>query len=177
MDYFPNVRAVTFFANEVLPAVREQCPDATFQIVGSSPSADVERLGELEGVEVTGRVPDVRPYLENARVAVTPIDLARGIQNKILEALAMETPVVSSTVAFRGVDANPGDGVLVADSSKDVADNVIRVLRDDELASALAARGRKLVESRYSWAKNLEVLDRILSDLTQSATHPEGVQR
>jgi polysaccharide biosynthesis protein PslH len=99
MDYFPNIDAVQFFAREVFPLIRNLSPDLRFVIAGRNPSREVARLAETPGIHLTGDVPDMRPYLRAAAVAVAPMRIARGVQNKILEALAMDVPVVSSPMA------------------------------------------------------------------------------
>src|SRR5450830_1901821 len=104
MDYWPNIDAVQWFAHEVLPAVRQRHPQALFYIVGSRPSAQVLALAALPGVQVTGTVPDIRPYLAHASFAVAPLRIARGIQNKVLEAMAMRMPVLVSAQALEGID-------------------------------------------------------------------------
>ena len=158
MDYWPNVDAVRWFACEVLPAIRARHPDVTFHIVGSKPSGDVQDLARQDGVSVTGRVPDVRPYLRHALAAVAPLRIARGIQNKVLEAMAMARPVLVSTMGLEGIDAVHGDSVLVCDSADDYLWAV------DELVSAapvmnkrdeLGARARALIERDFNWARNL----------------------
>ena len=108
MDYPPNVDAVAWFAASVLPLVRRASPDAAFCIVGASPAPGVQALAALPGVTVTGRVPDVRPYLAHAAAAVAPMRIARGIQNKVLEAMAMARPVVVTPDALEGIAAHPG---------------------------------------------------------------------
>ena len=107
MDYWPNADAVTWFAAEVLPLIRDRMPGAQFHIVGANPGPDVLRLGNQRGVHVTGRVPDVRPYVAHADVSVAPLRMARGVQNKVLEAMALGRPVVASPQAFEGVRAVP----------------------------------------------------------------------
>jgi len=159
MDYFPNVQGVTFFANEVLPLVRRRHPDATFTIVGAHPSKQVVGLGALPGVTVTGRQEDIRPFLARASVAVAPLFLARGIQNKVLEAMSMRLPVVVTPAAFRGVDVDEGDGVYVAETPDSFALEVSKLLDDPLQARELGARGRRRVEERYVWDEQLALLE------------------
>ncbi|MBW8897819.1 MAG: TIGR03087 family PEP-CTERM/XrtA system glycosyltransferase, partial [Massilia sp.] len=108
MDYWPNVDAVQWFAADIFPALRERFAGLKFYIVGSRPAPAVQELARLPGVVVTGTVPDVRPYIAHAAVSVAPLRIARGIQNKVLEAMAMATPVVVSPQALEGIDAVPG---------------------------------------------------------------------
>ncbi len=160
MDYWPNINAVQWFAGEVMPAVLAQHPAARFYIVGSRPSAQVQLLSKLPGVHVTGSVPDVRPYLAHAKVSVAPLRIARGIQNKVLEAMSMAMPVVVSPQALEGIDAHPGSELLLADQANQFADAVCRLLAVTDASLGTAARLK--VESRYGWTANLARVDQLL---------------
>jgi sugar transferase (PEP-CTERM/EpsH1 system associated) len=153
MDYWPNVDAVQWFADDVFPRLRERCADLRFYIVGARPSAAVQALAQLPGVTVTGTVPDVRPYIAHARVAVAPLRIARGIQNKVLEAMAMATPVVVSPQALEGIDAVPGFDLVLADGAAEFVESVSSLLAQQESPLGGAARAR--VERQYSWPSNL----------------------
>jgi sugar transferase (PEP-CTERM/EpsH1 system associated) len=161
MDYRANVDAVRWFADAVLPEIRARHPDARFAIVGAKPDEKVRRLAERPGVIVTGRVEDVRPYVAHAAIAVAPLRIARGIQNKVLEAMAMARPVVASAEAFEGIDAEPGVDLAVADG-RSFADMVCRLLADPVEAAALGSRGRQRLTGRYTWERRLAPLDRIV---------------
>ena len=162
MDYYPNVDGCRWFADEILPAVRRAVPEARFTIVGSKPTPEVLALGERDGIEVTGFVDDPREYLARAAVSVAPLRVARGIQNKVLEALAMGLPTVGTTSATQGVEGSPGHDFLVADEAADFADQVIALLQDPERARALGRAGRDFVERTYDWEACLSPLDEIL---------------
>ncbi len=164
MDYFPNVQAVKWFCKEVLPEVQLNIPGASFTIVGARPTQEVLALSQQQGVIVTGQVPDVRPYIQNAAAAVAPLLLARGVQNKVLEAMAMETPVVVTQAAFRGVDAPAGEGVLPAADSKELAAKVVQLLNDPGLAAQIGKKGRRLVENRYVWDERLAHLEALIQE-------------
>lgn len=153
MDYWPNVDAVQWFCDEVFPVLRRQDPELRFYIVGSRPAPQVQALAQAAGVTVTGTVPDVRPYIRHARVAVAPLRIARGIQNKVLEAMAMATPVVVSPQALEGIAAEPGRELLLAPDAAGFADAVARLLARTGNDMGLAARAR--VEHHYSWPSNL----------------------
>ncbi len=161
MDYWANVDAVVWFAREVLPLVRASRPAARFVIVGSNPSAAVSALAGT-GVIVTGRVPDVRPYLAHGSVVVAPMRIARGIQNKVLEAMAMARPVVVTPSGLEGIAADANE-VLVADQPRPFADAVLAVLSGRHTRLGEAARRR--VSSDYSWD---QATDRLLSLLSSS---------
>lgn len=153
MDYWPNVDAVEWFAAEVFPKLAARFDDLRFYIVGARPTPAVQALARLPGVVVTGTVPDVRPYLAHAAVSVAPLRVARGVQNKVLEAMAMALPVVVSPQALEGIDAAPGAEVLLADGAEDFAQAVTRVLGEDD--RTLRTRARERVERLYSWPSNL----------------------
>lgn len=151
MNYFPNVDAVTYFAREVLPLVRREVPEAQFRIVGRDPNGAVRRLGGLPGVSVTGSVPDVRPHLAQAAVAVAPFRIARGVQNKVLEAMASGIPVVGTSLAFQSLGAGLDDGIRIADSSEAFARETARILRDPDLRRELGPQARRYVERHHRW--------------------------
>jgi len=162
MDYLPNIDAVTWFANEVFPAIRQALPAAQFLIVGLNPTAEVLRLRELSGVVVTGRVPSVAAYLAHAQVSVAPLRIARGIQNKVLEAMAMAMPIVVSSGALTGIRAKSGEHLICAETPREWSDACIRLVRDREDARRLGRAARKLVLDEYTWEAQFAKLDRFL---------------
>jgi sugar transferase (PEP-CTERM/EpsH1 system associated) len=179
MDYYPNVSGVVWFCREVFPLLRQQVPGVTFTICGSRPNAAVQELGRLPGVMVTGRVPDVRPYLARASVGVVPLHVARGIQNKLLEAMSMGLPTVATTAAFDGVEAEQDRHVLVADTALSFADAVVRLLNDGGLRQRLGQAARAWVEANYRWETQLSRLDKVLTAVTAGTSStlrsiPEG---
>jgi polysaccharide biosynthesis protein PslH len=165
MNYYPNVDGCAFFVREVLPLVRREFPEARFSIVGSHPSPEVQALASTEGVTVTGYVPDTRDWLGRAAVSVAPLRVARGIQNKVLEAMAMGLPVVGTTSATQGVEGLAGRDFLLADDAPAFARAVISLLRAPSEARALGMRGRAFVETHYDWEQVFEPLDRLLERL------------
>lgn len=158
MDYRPNIEAVTDFADIALPIIRERFPDARFIIVGRNPADAVKALGDRPGVLVTGEVADTRDWLAAADVVVAPLRLARGVQNKVLEAMAMARPVVASTAAAEGIDAEHDRDLLVGTDAQEEAAHVIALLTDPARARQLGEQGRRRVEQRYSWAAALAPL-------------------
>jgi polysaccharide biosynthesis protein PslH len=157
MDYAPNVDAVTWFAAQVMPRL----PEARFAIVGRNPTAPVRRLAGPR-VTVTGAVPDVRSWLAAADVVAAPLRIARGVQNKVLEAMAMARPVVASPAAFEGIEATPGRDLLVADGAEAQAEAIRSLLTDSTRAAALGAAARRRVEEAYSWQARLAPLAEIV---------------
>jgi len=159
MDYRPNIDAVCWFADAILPLVRKRYPAARFFVVGGKPSPEVQALASREGIVVTGRVPDVRPYVAAADVAVAPVRIARGVQNKVLEAMALARPVVATEAAWSGIDAEPERDLLVRSDAESFAAAVCAVLDDPALGARLAGNARQQVESRYAWPAQLAKLD------------------
>ncbi len=158
MDYWANVDAVVWFARSAWPDIRTARTQAQFWIVGARPAPQVEALAALDGVTVTGRVADVRPYLAHARVSVAPLRIARGVQNKVLEAMAMARPVVASPAAVEGIEAEPGHELTVAEAASDFAAAVIRYLEHED--AEIGARARARIAASYRWDENLRLLDR-----------------
>lgn len=162
MNYGPNEDAVRYCADEIFPLVREKVPDAEFWVVGADPSTEVRSLSGRHGVHVTGKVADVRPYIQAAGVCVCPMRYGAGIKNKILAAMAMGKPVVSTSMGLEGIEARPGHHVLRADTPGEFAEEVASVLTTEGLARRLGESGHRLVKERYSWAAMAESLERTL---------------
>ena len=160
MDYWPNVDGVRWFAEEVLPRVLDALPNAHFTIVGMRPTAAVKALASAR-VTVTGTVPDVRPYLQHAAVVVAPLRVARGIQNKILEAMAMARPVVATDACGAGIDAVNGRHFVTAHDAATMADAVVSLLRDGEAARMMGNAARARIVARYTWAAQLRLLEAV----------------
>jgi sugar transferase (PEP-CTERM/EpsH1 system associated) len=161
MDYPPNVDAVVWFATEILPLIRRTVAAARFYIVGNNPSPEVQRLAAIDGVVVTGRVADVRPYLMHATAGVAPLRVARGIQNKVLEAMSLGRPVVLTSGALEGIDAEPGKDVILADTIEAFAVGCCRLATtSDGVAIGAAARVRILCD--YDWSVRLRRFDDLL---------------
>jgi sugar transferase (PEP-CTERM/EpsH1 system associated) len=161
MDYWPNVDAVCWFAEEILPAVLKAAPDAVFYAVGARPAPAVQRLARLPGVRIPGQVPDVRPYLRHAAAVVAPLRIARGIQNKVLEGMAMARPTVVTPAALEGIEAVADHELLVAADARAFADQVVAALSATE-ASAVGAAARCRVLADFDWNNNLSAFDRLL---------------
>ncbi|MES1930695.1 group 1 glycosyl transferase [Salinisphaera dokdonensis CL-ES53] len=177
MDYAPNVEAVQWFVAEVLPRVREQQPGASFWIVGTRPTRDVLALARVDGVQVTGSVPDVRPYLRHADIGVAPMRIARGVQNKVLEALAMGCPVALTDAAATGLRVMDDDYAGVADTAAGLADQILRLtrVRAEREGHESFARARAYTTAHYGWASQFERLLETLEDRsTTGAGHVGG---
>lgn len=175
MDYWPNIEAVKWFADNVWADVRARFHDAEFYIVGMRPAAEVIALGKLPGITVTGSVPDVRPYVQHARVAVVPIRIARGVQNKAIEAMAMAKPIVISEICSRGIDALADEHMLVARDARQFTDHVLSAMEQD--MSALSARARARIVEAYSWEQNLQPVLRAIDSAIALQSRPAEATR
>lgn len=153
MDYWANEEGANWFAQQVLPTIRKSFPNCEFYIVGMNPSIGVQQLANFSGVTVTGAVADIRPYLQHADVIVVPLRIARGIQNKVLEAMAMARPVVTTSFALEGISAEVGREVQVADTAPEFAEQVIHLLNSSD--AMLGIHARHFVETHFSWAASL----------------------
>ena len=162
MDYYPNQECMKRFCAQVWPLLRAQRAAMKLIIVGADPTPSIKALDDLPGVTVTGSVPDVRPYILKSAVMVAPLAIARGTQNKILEAMAMGVPVVTSRVAAGGVDAEPGAHLLVADGADAIAEAILRITSDASERARLSKAGRERMLSSHAWGRSMERLDSII---------------
>jgi hypothetical protein len=176
MDYYPNQECMARFCADTWPLLKARRPALKLLIVGADPSPAVRRLGELPGVRVTGSVPDVRPHVRRSALMVAPLAIARGTQNKILEAMAMGVPVVTSAIAAGGVDAQPEAHFLVADGPAATAEAILRIVEDPAERARLAAAGRERMLSHHAWPRSMQRLDAIIERCVKSfRKHEETV--
>ncbi len=168
MGYGPNEDAALFFAREIFPLILEQRPKAQFWIVGSDPTDQVKDLGRTPGVHVTGKVEDVRPYLSQAGVFVCPLRYGTGVKNKILAAMAMQKPIVATSLSIDGLDLADNREVLLADEPRAFAEKVVGLLSDPNAVDRLAGNGLARVQSQYSWAAMGQALEKSI----QAAIEP-----
>jgi polysaccharide biosynthesis protein PslH len=157
MDYWANVDAVTWFATQIFPALRQTFNNLEFWIVGSRPAPAVKKLAASAGVHVTGSVPDIRPYLQHAGLAVAPMRIARGVQNKVLEAMAMGCPVVGTSAAFEGLSISPAYDAMIADKPADFRARCAAALTKT-LPGDYGAIGRDYVVAAHDWTTNMTKL-------------------
>lgn len=172
MDYWANVDAVTWFVRDIFPNVRMHVPTAHFYIVGARPSSAVQQLAKTAGITVTGSVKDIRPYIAHARVVVAPLRIARGVQNKVLEAMAMAKPVVVTPQALDGIRCHEEKEVIIAGDASNFADRVCSALQNNIVNRLEAARQR--VVSDYSWEDNLQRFETLLQGLPLSDTEEKN---
>lgn len=162
MDYYPNQQCMIRFCREILPLIQSKHPSAKLVIVGANPSPEIRRLGDLPGVTVTGSVSDVRPHVRGSAVMVAPLTIARGTQNKILEAMAMGVPTVTSELAAQGVDAIAGEHLLTASTNAAYAEAVLRLLDSSRERRRFAAMGRERMISHHDWKKSMARMEGII---------------
>lgn len=152
MDWMPNDDAIRYFLDEIWPSIQRQVPDVTLTVVGRNPGPGlIERAARQSGVTVTGRVDDVRPFMERAACFIVPIRIGGGTRLKIYEAMAMEKPVVSTTIGAEGLPLRPGIDVLLEDQPEAFAGAVVRVLMDDDFAGRVGVEAADTVRTRFSW--------------------------
>ncbi|MCL5103634.1 MAG: glycosyltransferase [Armatimonadetes bacterium] len=164
MSYRPNAQAAMWFAEDVFPHLRKKWSDAEFVIVGSGPPPEIRKLGERPGITVTGYVDDIRPHLASSSVAVVPMRIAVGIQNKVLEAMAMGIPVVTCGPAARAFGADC-PGIVVADSAEDTLQRVSELIVNAGAAREMGANGRAAVEERFSWQRSVAELEALYEEV------------
>jgi sugar transferase (PEP-CTERM/EpsH1 system associated) len=179
LDYHPNVDGANWFCREVWPQIVCRRPGAKFLLVGRRPAPAVRRLGDLPGVELVGQVPDVRPHVARSAVTVVPLRIARGVQNKVLESLAMAKPTVASPQSLAGLRAEPGAHLLRASSPDEWVEAVLRLFEDRQLCRRLGAAGRHYVEENHCWDRCLGPFVQLLGLLEEpfrlsSCGRPEG---
>jgi glycosyltransferase involved in cell wall biosynthesis len=178
MDYFANVDGVSHFSREILPRLRQRFADLEFLIVGRSPAPAVRALGELPGVHVTGAVGDVRPFLDRAWAFVAPLRIAQGVQNKVLEAMAMALPVVCTDKVFAGLSEGGfrhGRDLLAASTDEGLEESLVSLLQDAEGRAQLAESARQRLGASYRWGTNMERFEEILvSTVTAGSTVSAG---
>jgi len=162
MNYWPNVDAVLWFAREVLPPLLRTFPKLQFHIAGARPDQRVLALQQSPAVKVSGTVPDIRPYLQHADLAVAPLRIARGIQNKVLEAMSMQKAVVVTPQALEGIRAAPGQDLLLAEDAAQYTEQIERLLNSQELARTIGICARARILSDYRWQENLKHIASLL---------------
>jgi sugar transferase (PEP-CTERM/EpsH1 system associated) len=176
MDYYPNQECMFDFCTNTLPLLKAHRPSIRLTIIGADPSPAVRALGDIPGVTVTGSVPDVRPFVRRAALMVAPLNIARGTQNKILEAMASGVPVVTSKIAAGGVDAVAGEHFLVASTPAEYAASIERIVGDRALRARLATAGRERMLSHHAWDRSMRRLDAIIDRCVASRAAREAVQ-
>ncbi len=177
MDYRANVEAATYFAEAVWPLVLKSAPDARFAIVGANPVRQIRVLDGKNRISVTGRVDDVRPWLGQAKTVVAPLRVARGIQNKVLEAMAMAKPVVATSAAATGLCVHAGEDIMIADKADAMAQEILALLDDGDRRRQLGAAARRMVCEHYLWDDQLKHFDQALGASAYSSSSMEPSEK
>jgi len=166
MDWLPNEDGMLFFCREILPRIRRAEPDVTLSIIGRAPTPAVRRLADEHGIEVTGRVDDVRPHVGRGSVYVVPLRIGGGTRLKIFEAMSMGKAVVSTTIGAEGLPVTDGQDIVIADRPEAFADATVRLIRNNEQRRALERAARRLMADRYDWSAVAEDFEDALSQVT-----------
>ncbi len=177
MDYRANVEAATYFAKAVWPQIVKAAPDGRFAIVGANPVRQIRALGGKNQISITGRVDDVRPWLGQAKIVVAPLRVARGIQNKVLEAMAMARPVVATTAAATGLGVTPGEDILIADKADIMTQEILSLLGDSDKRHRLGVAARRMVSAHYRWSDQLKRFDTALGAGAYSSSSMESSEK
>lgn len=159
MGYAPNVDAILYFVERILPLIRAEQPDVRLAVVGTDPAPPVRRLAADPAIEVTGRVPDLRVWLDRAQIAIDPLRIGAGLQNKVLEGMAMGLPMVITSIANEGIGARPEEQVLIADDPPAFARATLGLLRAPARAAAIGQAARRFIVEKWSWQKHFEALE------------------
>ena len=167
--HYPNVDAVLYFHSEIWPVLKSRLPEVRFYVVGQGPPNEVQNLAKDKSITVTGRVDDVRPFLKKGRIFICPVRLGGGFRGKILEAMAIGRPVVSTSLGAEGVPARQRENIILADNPEDFAQGVLDLMTDDKLFDRIRTNARKLVEERYSWEKGVEVMEQVLEKMMKNS--------
>lgn len=167
--YRPNFHAAVYFIQEVLPAIRRGCPELKFLAVGNDVTRRLKKYS-APGIELIDFVPDLRPYIARATVAVAPLTLGTGVSNKVLEAFAVGTPVVATALACGDLPVRHGEHLYLANDSQSFADNVLELLRNSSLRATMAEKGRTLVEAEYDWEAVTQKLENVMYRIVETRT-------
>lgn len=174
MNYAPNTDAIQYFYDEVFPLVQQEIPDVELRVVGANDNEAVKALGTDPAVTVTGRVPDLREYTNQAQIALAPIRIGAGLQNKVLEGMSMGLPMVVTSVANEGIKAIPNENILIGDTAQAFAAQVISLLQDEAKRKQIGAAAREFIVEKWSWEKHFGDLEEMFCELATEKFETEG---
>ncbi|MGD8534453.1 MAG: glycosyltransferase [Candidatus Aminicenantes bacterium] len=177
--HYPNVDAVLFFANEIWPLLKSRLPEVKCIVVGQAPPPEIQSLSLDNAITVTGRVDDVRPFLKKGRAFICPVRLGGGFRGKILEAMAIGRPVVSTSLGAEGVPAQQRENIILADKPEEFAQGILDLMTDDTLFERIRTNARKLVEEKYAWEKGVEIMEEVLGRMLKEtpSLQNQGVRK
>ena len=169
MAYAPNVNASNYLVSQVMPLVWQRRPQTTVLLAGASPKHSVSRLAAADRrVTVSGSLPDIRAAYAASSIFVAPMQIGSGLQNKLLEAMSMQLPCVTTSIANAALGAQPGTHILVADTPKSLADAILDLLQDPQLSSSIAQQGNTFVRQHFGWPQAVAKLETILNEVLES---------
>ncbi len=163
--HYPNTDAVLYFHKEMWPRIKERNPNIKFYVVGQGPPPEIQNLSDDKSIVVTGRVDDVRVYLKKGRIFICPVRLGGGFRGKILEAMAMGRPIVSTSLGAEGIPASNRENIMIADNPEEFTQAISDLMSDDSLFDKIKNNARKLVEEKYAWEKGVEVMEEVLKKM------------
>ena len=172
--HYPNADAVLHFHSEIWPLLKSRLPEVKFFVVGQGPPPEVQNLSKDKTITVTGRVDDVRPFLKKGWVFICPVRLGGGFRGKILEAMAIGRPVVSTSLGAEGIPAHQRENIILADNPEDFAQGVEDLMTDNKLFDRIRINARKLVEEKYSWEKGVKVMEGVLEKMMKNTPSPQN---
>jgi glycosyltransferase involved in cell wall biosynthesis len=162
------VDAVLYFHQEIWPKAKAKIPGLKFVVVGQAPPPEIQNMAQDASITVTGRVDDVTPYIRKGQIFICPVRLGGGFRGKILEAMAVGRPIVSTSLGAEGIPSKSGANIMIADTPEDFAASIEKLLKDRDLYERIRRAGRQLTEEKYAWAKGVEVLEGILEDMIKT---------
>jgi polysaccharide biosynthesis protein PslH len=175
MDWFPNVDAITYFTDKIMPLIKKIIPEVTLTVVGRDPHPALIKLSKRDSsIVVTGKVGDVRPYMDRAAAYIVPLRIGGGTRLKIYEAMAMEKPIISTTIGAEGLPVRSERDLLLADTPADFASAVVRVLKDEQLASRLSHHAARMVREQFGWSGVAKRFAEICESTRHSSSSPHG---
>jgi glycosyltransferase involved in cell wall biosynthesis len=170
MDWLPNVDGVLWFVREVLPLIRRKRPETTLAVVGRVPDAKIQQLGaEDQRIEITGTVPDIRPYLWGSLVSIVPLRIGGGTRLKIYEAMAAKIPVISTTIGAEGLTAHPPEDIRIADTPEAFAEQCLALLADPTARHCVAKAAWQMVHDHFSWDQVARSFERVMEQSPRPA--------
>jgi polysaccharide biosynthesis protein PslH len=174
MDWLPNEDAIKYFTEQIFPIIKRSCPQATLTVVGRNPYASLIELSKKDSsITVTGRVDDVRPYMERASAYVVPLRIGGGTRLKIYEAMAMQMPVISTTVGAEGLPVKDNEEILLADTPEEFATKVLSVLNDKNFSETLGLRAAETVRTRFGWSRVADQFEEICEEAIKNSSGPK----
>lgn len=163
--HYPNVDAVLFFHRDIWPELKLKIPQLKFYVVGNAPPPEIQKLSQDPSIIITGRVDDVRPYLRKGQVFICPVRLGGGFRGKILEAMAIGRPIVSTSLGTAGIPAVHRENIITADNSEGFAQGILNLMNDESLYEKIRSNARKLAEDKYAWERGVEILEAVLEKM------------